>query len=309
MRTRHSSQGFARSGVKTAPRPRCLLRSFAVLVAAVAQVAVPASAAGSGARTTDASEGAFRSRALGGTLHFSVVLRATYGDGRRYPVVCFLHGLPAGESAFRDTSLVRGALARLDRPAIAIVPQGARAGDSDPEYLDRGPARNWETALSRELPAYVDSRFRTIPNRRGRAVVGVSAGGYGAMLIGIKHLDTFSVIQSWSGYHRPTDPAGLRTLDLGSPRANACASVHTYVRALRRSFTTRPTRLGFYVGKSDARFRADNVRLDAELSAARVPHLFRLYPGGHERSLWTGHSAAWLELALAGSATPFRRIP
>ena len=261
-------------------------------------------AAGSGAGTGVTSEGAFRSRALGTTLHFSVVLPPSYDDGRRYPVIYFLHGLPAGKSAFRDTSLVRGALSQLDRPAIAIVPQGARDGDSDPEYLDRGPARNWETALSRELPAYVDSHFRTIPNRDGRAVVGVSAGGYGAMLIGIHHLDTFSVIQSWSGYHQPTDPAGLRTLDLGSPRANAHASAHSYVRTLRDSLRAKPTMLAFYVGKADARFRADNVRLHTELSAAGVPHLFRLYPGGHERSLWAGHAVEWLGLALERLSAP-----
>ena len=243
-------------------------------------------------------------RGNGTGAHFSVVLPPSYEDGRRYPVIYFLHGLPAAKSAFRDTSLVRGALDQLDRPTIAIVPQGARDGDSDPEYLDRGPTRNWEAALSHELPAYVDRHFRTIPNRRGRAVVGLSAGGYGAMLIGIHHLDTFSVIQSWSGYHRPTDPAGLRTLALGSPQANAHASAHAYVGTLRGSLRAKPTPIGFYIGTADARFRADNLRLHAELSPARVPHGFRFYPGGHEQSLWAGHSADWLGLALARLSEP-----
>ena len=282
-----------------------VLRSSAVLIAAASLVAVPALARAIGSAGAGVTrEDAFRSRALGGTLRFSVVLPPSYDDGRRYPVVYFLHGLPAGTSAFRDTSLVRGALDQLDRPAIAVVPQGARVGDSDPEYLDRGPARNWETAISRELPAYVDAHYRTIPNRGGRAVVGVSAGGYGAMLIGLHHLDAFSVIQSWSGYHRPTDPAGLRTLHLGSPNANAHASAHSYVRTLRKAFRTKPTLLGFYVGAADARFRADNVRLHAELSAAGVPHLFRLYPGGHDRSLWAGHAVEWLGIALARLSAP-----
>src|SRR5207253_5090865 len=50
---------------------------------------------------------------------------------------------------------------------------------SDLEYLDWGPGRNWETAIARELPAYVDAHYRTVPGRAGRALIGVSAGGYG----------------------------------------------------------------------------------------------------------------------------------
>jgi S-formylglutathione hydrolase FrmB len=43
------------------------------------------------------------------------------------------------------------------------------------EYLDWGTGRNWETAIAHELPRYVDARYRTIRDRRGRAFVGLSA--------------------------------------------------------------------------------------------------------------------------------------
>ena len=264
-----------------------------VVLVALAKGA-PDGAAGTGIKST-----AFHSNALDATLHFAVSLPASYNDGRRYPVVYFLHGLPAGSSAYRDVSLVRDALVRSDHEAIVIAPQGATDDDSDPEYLDRGRGHNWETAISRELLAYVDRHFHTIRNRGGRALIGLSAGGYGAMLIGLHHLDEFSVIESWSGYHRPTDPSGTHILDLGSPAANAHASAHSYVRGLRSKLRTEPTLIGFYVGVADTRFLNDNVLLHEELAAAHVPHLFRLYPGGHERALWSAHAGEWLEFALA----------
>ena len=43
--------------------------------------------------------------------------------------------------------------------------------------------------------------------------MGLSAGGYGAVILGIHHLDRFSVIESWSGYFHPTDPTGTIALD------------------------------------------------------------------------------------------------
>jgi enterochelin esterase-like enzyme len=231
--------------------------------------------------------------ALRGDLQAIVWLPDGYETSRaRYPVVYFLHGLPADAKSFRGVGWLEEALDRVGEPAILVAPEGARAGDSDPEYLDRGPGRNWESFVTRELPRAVDARYRTIRSRAGRALVGVSAGGYGASILGVRHRDTFSVIESWSGYFHPTDPSGRVALPLG-PGTN----VHAYVRALRDD--PRRTFFGFYVGSGDSRFRAENVQLDAELTAASVPHVFALYPGGHASSLWSAHAVSWLGLALA----------
>ena len=112
------------------------------------------------------------------------------------------------------------------------------------------------------------------------------------------------MIESWSGYFHPTNPAGTAPLDLGSRSANAHASAHTFVSTLRQSFTRRPTFFAFYVGRGDSRFRAENVQLDRELDGAHVGHVFRVYPGGHRQSVWQAHAAAWLNLAAAHLAAP-----
>jgi enterochelin esterase-like enzyme len=244
-------------------------------------------------------ERAIYSPAVEGRLRLSIYLPSGYAsDQRRYPVVYFLHGLPASPTSFRGADFLARALEASGRKAIIVAPQGARDNDSDPEYLDWGNGRNWETAITRDIVGYVDSHYRTIPSRRGRALVGLSAGGYGAVILALHHLGAFSVIESWSGYFHPTDPAGLHALDLGSAQRNANASAHAFVKTLRRSFARRPTYFAFYVGREDARFRAENVQFDRELDAAHVPHRFRVYPGGHAQSVWQSHARAWLAVAV-----------
>jgi S-formylglutathione hydrolase FrmB len=196
------------------------------------------------------------------------------------------------------------ALDAIHAKAILVAPQGARDGDSDPEYLDWGPGRRWETAIAQEVPQYVNRHFRTIANRRLRALVGLSAGGYGAVLLTVHLLHDFSVVESWSGYQHPTNPAGTAPLDLGSASANHRASVHSFVPALRRALRRFPTFFAFYVGNRDTRFRTENERLDDELTEARVPHLFRLYAGAHEQAIWSAHARAWLALAIGHLAPP-----
>ena len=270
----------------------------AALAAIVACAVVSTAGAGVEVRGT-LREGEFHSSALRGEVGFEIYLPPGYAHShKRYPVVYFLHGLPASSGSFRGAAAFAKALEAARKPAILVGPQGARDGDSDPEYIDWGTGRNWETALGTELPRYIDAHFRTIAGRRGRALVGLSAGGYGAVLVALHRLSAFSVMESWSGYFHPTDPTGAKSLDLGSTAANRHASAHSFVRSLRRTFTKRPTFFAFYVGDQDSRFLAENLQLHRELTAAKVPHVFELYGGGHSQSLWLSHATPWLRLAL-----------
>ena len=233
---------------------------------------------------------AITSVALNGKVHARVFLPADYDDNttRRYPVVYFLHGLPANADAYRSNAWLASALVGVGE-AILVLPQGARGNDRDPEYLNWGAGRNWETYVGAELPRYIDAHYRTIRSRAARAIIGVSAGGYGATIVGLHHPGRFSVIESWSGYFHPTDPTGTRPLD-----REPATIVHTLTSVVRRA----PTYFAFYVGRGDTRFLAENVQLDRELSADHVPHLFEIYRGAHESLLWQTHAVTWLQLAL-----------
>src|SRR5579884_524948 len=271
-------------------RVRLTIVLAAVLIGAA--VATPASLLALGRHASGAAseDVAFHSRALDSTLHFLIRLPDGYARGnRRYPVVYFLHGLPAGPTSYRAVAWVEDALDHAGRPAFLVVPQGTRRQNGDPEYHDWGPGHDWATALGVELPAYVDAHYRTIPNRGGRAIVGVSAGGYGATSIGLGEPGRFSVVVSWSGYFEPTDPTGTKVLDLGSAKANEQASVHALADRLHAQFLRYPTFLAFYVGRSDPTFVGENQQLNRELNAAHVPHAFTTYPGartGARGSRW-----------------------
>jgi S-formylglutathione hydrolase FrmB len=259
-------------------------------------LAVAASAAAVAfGRQSHLMDESIRSIALGGTGHALVILPDGYAtSGRRYPVVYFLHGLPAGPSAYRNSAWLADTLEQAGPPAILVMPQGSRAGDSDPEYLNWGTGRNWETFIAEELPAAIDKRFRTIRSRRGRALVGLSAGGFGATVLGLHHLGRFSVVESWSGYFHPTDPTGTRAHARGP-----LTSAHNLISVLKSDERHRSTFFAFYVGDGDSRFVAENLQLNRELNAAHVKHLFAVYSGGHTTKLWQAHARVWLGLALA----------
>lgn len=260
------------------------------LVAALAAVLVFA---------PSSSADAFHSRALDSTLHYLIQLPAGYAtSGQRYPVVYFLHGLPAGPTTYQGVAWVGNVLAGEGKPAILVVPQGTRRENGDPEYHDWGPGHDWATALAVELPRWIDAHYRTIANRNGRAIIGESAGGYGAASLGLSHPASFAVIESWSGYFEPTDPTGTKILDLGSKQANEAANIHAQASSLATQFRRYPTFFGFYIGRGDSTFVEENAELNRELSAARVPHLYEAYAGGHSTALWEAQAALWLRLAL-----------
>ena len=108
------------------------------------------------------------------------------------------------------------------------------------------------------------------------------------------------MIESWSGYFKATDEEG-NPLDLGSPALNAYANAHAFVQRLQAEFVRYPrTLFGFFIGNKDPfpDFVADSRLLSRELTAAGVPHLFRLYQGGHDSVFWSQHQDEWLTAAV-----------
>jgi len=231
-----------------------------------------------------------------------VYLPAGYSSGSaRYRVIYFLHGLPANASSYKANQFVAAAVSSGKNAAIVVTPQGARSDQEDHEYLDLDATENWPRAIAHDLTSCIDSRYRTVANRSGRALVGLSAGGYGAMNIGLRNLATFGAVEAWSGYFEATNPSGTQILNLGSPQANAAAAVPRGAD-LKAAVKAHPALIAFYVGRQDDRFADDNESFDRALSRERIPHLFRTFPGGHVLTLWTSESRLWLGYALSALA-------
>ena len=144
-------------------------------------------------------EGTFPGTARAGFVY----LPPGFDRSRRYPVAYLLHGLPGSPSEYIDgTHLAQFAdaeiAAGLMRPFIAVIP----AAGTTPRY-DGEWAGQWESALVRRVLPFVDSHLPTIPSPSGRIIAGLSAGGYGAIDIALRHPTLFGTAESWSGYFDP----------------------------------------------------------------------------------------------------------
>jgi hypothetical protein len=142
----------------------------AVLVLTLALALLIGLVASAGASTTALRgtmvDSSYSSAALKGTIHFEIYLPREYASsGKRYPVIYFLHGLPAAATSYREITEVGAAVEASGQETIVIGVQGARPGDTDPEWRNWGVGRNWETATAKELVRIVDSRYHSIASQ------------------------------------------------------------------------------------------------------------------------------------------------
>jgi len=148
----------------------------AAFLAALAALAVRPAAA-------DVRPGTFRSEALGREVPYVVDVPPSYdGSGdRRYPVVYALHGLFEG-SGFWERRGLAPILVRL-RESGAVPDFLVVAVDGGNSFFVNAPGGRYEDLLTKDLVAHVESAFRVVPGRKGRALLGVSMGGYAALRV------------------------------------------------------------------------------------------------------------------------------
>ncbi len=236
------------------------------------------------------------SPALGGRRQQVVVfLPPGYGahPHRRYPVLYLLHGFPGRPPAFLETvrmGVVEDALVarRKAQPLILVMPFGSTGTFTDEEWVD-GAGRNqgWGTFVARDLVRAVDARYRTIRSGAGRAIGGLSEGGYGAIDIALHHPGEFRVVESWSGYELPDKLRSIFGAHLGLLGRNDPMTELPRVAARLRAAGTS---FWIYSGSSD-RLRRQNERFAAELARAGIQHRYFEPPGGHNWALWRAHAA------------------
>lgn len=113
---------------------------------------------------------------------------------RRYPVVYALHGYSIGAEQWAQEihvpQTVEGAFAKGAREMIVVLPDSKTVHNGS-MYSASVTTGNFEAYIARDVVAYVDAHYRTIPARESRGLVGHSMGGYGASRIGMKHADVF----------------------------------------------------------------------------------------------------------------------
>ena len=134
-----------------------------------------------------------------------VVLPTGYNQrsGRRYPVLYALPGTSNKANVWLNNVNLVGMTSKL--PVIIVIADGTYNGDGGGFYtnwVDQGTSRgiaNWETFHTQELVQWIDQRYRTIPTRAKRAIVGISQGGFGSFSYAARHPNEYGAAAAFSG--------------------------------------------------------------------------------------------------------------
>lgn len=140
------------------------------------------------------SHKALMSKAMGVEVGYHIYLPPSYErSSERFPVLYWLHGAGSDENAglpiveIFDKAIEAGQMI----PAIMVIPNGGKRS----EYRVWEPQKVLpETFIIRELILYIDPNYRTIKDRRGRWIEGMSMGGNGALKFALKFPDLFSSV-------------------------------------------------------------------------------------------------------------------
>jgi enterochelin esterase-like enzyme len=128
------------------------------------------------------------------------------GSTKRYPTLYLLHGFTSNSSVWingqyqgmklqtlMDDSIKSGKV----REMIVVAANGSNAYKGS-FYTNSAVTGNWEDFIIRDLVNYVDTKYRTIAQAESRGIAGHSMGGYGSIMLGMKHPEIFGAVYALS---------------------------------------------------------------------------------------------------------------
>jgi S-formylglutathione hydrolase FrmB len=231
-------------------------------------------------------------------------------DRDHLPVLWLLHG---GFGRAADWTTVGNAEAlTAGLPMIVVMPDAGTGG----WYADwlrgtrEGPQR-WESFHLTELRPFIEARYQTRTDRGGRAVVGLSMGGFGAMHYAARHPDLFGFAASFSGavdlLHpgvtaivtisplahegNPGDIFGVRVAEEANWRAHNPVDLAEHLRGVELQLRTGNGQPGGPHGGSfdpqEGAVSQATATLHGRLNALGIPHVYVDYgPGAHTWPYW-----------------------
>lgn len=203
-----------------------------------------------------------------------------------FPVLYLLHGLSDDYTTWqRRTSIERYV---EGKNLIVVMPDGGRSfycNDGRPD----GPA--YEDHIVRDVVGFVDASFRTIPGRHGRAIAGLSMGGYGAMMLAMKHAEMFSAACAHSSVtnfmHAPC-PESMSQIDVIANEPAKDGRYDLFLLAQRVITARKQPALRMDCGLEDV-FLGANRKFHAYLRKIGFKHEYREHPGSHSWAYWDIH--------------------
>jgi S-formylglutathione hydrolase FrmB len=214
-----------------------------------------------------------------------VITPEGYDQGKSFPVVYLLHGYSDNYAGWVTKVPSIKDLADTYR-LIIVCPDGR----FDSWYFDSPIDSNsrYETFVSKELVAYTDGHYKTISQRKGRAITGLSMGGHGALYLSFRHQDVYGAAGSMSG------GVDLRPFPNNWELAQQLGAYAEYPQnwethsVINLTYLLTPKSLALIIdcGYDDFFYKV-NVNLHNLLLERNIPHDFITRPGGHSWEYWS----------------------
>ena len=228
---------------------------------------------------------AIPSAAMHKSIKAVIIKPDAYGEGnKRFPVVYLLHGY--GGSFINWVTKAPHIKQLADEyQLIFVCPDGAIGS----WYFD-SPVDNsykYETFIGTEVPKYIDANFKTIADRKARAITGYSMGGHGGIFLAFRHSELYSACGSMSGaLHVTVITKGYQV----EQRLGDTAINRKYWNdwSALNVVDKKPTdSLGIIIdcGTED-RVMPMNRAMHEKLLKLKVPHEYTERPGNHDWRYW-----------------------
>ena len=254
------------------------------------------------------------SRILKQAVHYCVQLPPDYDAKvsplRRYPVLYFLHGLGQNEQTLFSTggwSVIED-LRRQHKidDFLVVAPDGKRSF-----YINSpGDSFRYSDFFLEEFIPYIESKYRVRPGRKGRAITGVSMGGYGALRFAFAHPELFSAVSAQSAAlitqtpkelsaagHSSSPLSRLMGPAFGEPINGAHWQQNSvFVLARKNQPSLRNLAIYFNCGQQDDfGFEDGAAALDRQLRGQGIKHEYHSYPGDHSLTYFLSHMGEVME--------------
>ena len=224
------------------------------------------------------------STAMKKNINAVVIVPDDYDKARQYPVVYLLHGYSDRYNKWVNT--VPAIKDQADRLNMIIV---CPDGNFSSWYFDSpiDPKWQYESYIAKELVPQIDNKYKTVRDRKGRAITGLSMGGHGALYLAIKHQELFGGAGSMSGGVdiRPFQDSWSIKERLGPyDQFPERWSANTIIEM---THLIKPGNLALIIdcGKDDFFYRV-NVALHEKMLYQNINHDFIIRPGAHNWEYW-----------------------
>jgi len=230
----------------------------------------------------------FHSVSLQRDMRYRVLLPQHYGNYGRFPVLYLLHGV-YGDYLNWDTRTGLEKYAR-DLDLLVVMP------DADDSWYTNSatvPEDKFEDYIAKDLVSEIDEKFRTLRERHGRGIAGLSMGGYGAVKLAIKYPDLFAAAGSLSGalnaaqnLDRLRPEFGAKLLEVFGKEGSPERAANDPFLLLKVPSQDHPYPY-FYLSCGTADFFLEtNRKFAAQLSSRGIAYEYHETPGAHAWDYW-----------------------